>query len=378
MKRYLRRCAALLCVLLMLSGAPTAQAAGTAYFTAVNETVLKLTDATMPFWANGRLYVSSDMFADKELGVTYYHNVLMKTATLYDEGGALQFDLEKGTSSDGNGYPMSAVAIVRNGRVFFPVEVVADYFRLTFTQNAVARGYVVRLRSEDSVLNDRLFLDAATSLLEYRYEEYEKAQSAVMPPVTPVTPPDNPKPPDPPTNDERTVYLSFLVTDNSGDLVNVLSAAKMPGTFFFTEEQLLENAALARRLVVAGYGLGLAVDCAQETGAAEKLRAANELLWRLTGTKTRLCMLKNAVAQDEKAAREAGYCCLRVDVDRSQSGLPEDGANDLYRSIHRQTGDTVAVWLSDGAVPAGLQAFLRLADSNGDQLAVLTESVLKN
>ena len=378
MKRYLQCCAVLLCALLILSGVPSAQAAGTVYFTAVNETVLKLTDATMPFWSNGRLYVSSDMFADKELGVTYYHNVLMKTATLYDEGGALQFDLEKGTSSDGNGYPMSAVAIVRGGRVFFPVEVVADYFRLTFTQNAVTRGYVVRLRSEDSVLNDRLFLDAATSLLEYRYEEYEKAQSAVLPPVTPVTPPDNPKPSDPPARDERTVYLSFVAAENSGDLVDVLSAAGMPGTFFFTKEHLLQNAAFARRLVVAGYGLGLMVDCAQENGAAEQLRSANELLWRLTGTKTRLCMLKNASAEDEKAARDAGYCCLEVDVDISQAGLPENGANELYRSIHRQKGDTVTVWLSDGAVPAGLQAFLKLADSNGDQLAVLTELVLKD
>ena len=378
MKRYLRCCAALLCALLVLSGVPAAQATGTVYFTAVNETVLKLTDATMPFWANGRLYVSSDMFADKELGVTYYHNVLMKTVVLYDGGGALQFDLEKGTSYDGNGHPMSAVAIVRSGRVFFPVEIVADYFRLTFTQNAVARGYVVRLRSEDSVLNDRLFLDAATSLLEYRYEEYKKAQSVVLSPVTPVTPPDNPKPSDPSTSDERTVYLSFLVGENSGDLVDVLGAAKMPGTFFFTEEQLMENAAFARRLVVTGYGIGLAVDCARGIGAAEQLRSANELLWRLTGTKTRLCMLKNAVAEDEKAARDAGYCCLRADVDCSQTGLPENGANDLYRSIHRQKGDTVTVWLSDGAVPAGLRVFLRLADSNGDQLSALTESALKD
>ena len=378
MKRYLRCCAALLCALLMLSAVPAAQATGTVYFTAVNETVLKLTDATMPFWANGCLYVSSDMFADKELGVTYYHNVLMKTATLYDEGGALQFDLEKGTSYDGNGYQMSAVAIVRSGRVFFPVDIVADYFRLTFTQNAVARGYVVRLRSEDSVLNDRLFLDAATSLLEYRYEEYKKAQSAVLPPVTPVTPPDNPKPPDPPTSDERTVCLSFRVAENSGELVDVLGAARKRGTFFFTKEQLQEKAAFARRLVVTGYGIGLVVDCAQETDAAEQLRSANELLWRLTGTKTRLCVLENAVAEDEKTARDAGYCCLRADVDFSQGGLPENRANDLYRSIHRQTGDTVTVWLSDGAVPAGLQAFLKLAEGNGDQLAALTESVLKD
>lgn len=378
MKRYLRLCAALLCVLLILSGIPAAQASGTVYFTAVNETVLKLSEATMPFWTDGSLYVSSDMFADKELGITYYHNVVTRTATLYDAGGALQFDLEKGTSVDGSGYPMAISAIVRSGRIFFPVEAVADYFGLAFTQNSVDRGYVVRLRSEDSVLNDRLFLDAATSLLEYRYEEYEKAQSSITAPVTPVTPPDNPKPQDPPGSDERTVYLSFLAAENSERLLELLMSARVPATFFFTKAQLAENAAFARRLIVAGYGIGLVADGGQEIGAAEQLRAANTLLWRMTGTKTRLCVLENAGAAERQAARDAGYCCLQADVDRSEAGLPEAGAEELYRAIHRQTGDAVTVWLADGAVPTGLQAFLRLADRNGDQLAALTESVLQS
>jgi len=376
-KKGLRCCVMLLCALLMLSVFPTVQAAGTVYFTAVNETVLKLSEATMPFWLNGYLYVSSDMFADKELGITYYHNVVTKTASLYDGGGALQFDLEKGTSSDGNGYPMSIEAIARGGRVFFPVESISDYFGLTFTQSAVDRGYVVRLRSEDSVLNDRLFLDAATSLLEYRYEEYQKEQSSITTPVTPVIPPDTPKPPEPPVSDERMVSLSFQTAENSGRLVDVLSKAKVPATFFFTKEQLAENALFARRLVVLGYGIGLTADCAQETGAAEQLRAANALLWRLTGTKTRLCVLENADAAERKAVRDAGYCCLQADVDRTAEGLSESGAEDLYRAIHRQTGDTVTVWLSDGAVPDGLQVFLGLAEGGGDLLTSLTETILR-
>ncbi len=377
-KKCLRCCALLLCISLALCAVPAAQATETVYFTAVNETVLKLFDATMPFWHNGRLYISSDMFADKELGITYYHNVVTRTATLYDAGGALQFDLEKGTSVDGNGYPMSIVAIVRGGRVFFPVESVADYFGLTFTQNAVKRGYVVRLRSADSVLNDRLFLDAATSLLEYRYEEYKKSQSVVAPPVTPVTPPDNPKPPEPPVKDERTIYLGFYAADNSGGLLDVLNRTKVPATFFFTKEQLVSDPAFVRRLVVSGYGIGLAADCAQESDAAEQLRSANALLWRLTGTKTRLCVLENAASTDRESAAEAGYCCLQADVDFSWESLPSDAANELYREIHRQEGDAVTVWLADGVVPTGLQAFLNLADSNGDQLAALTESILNS
>ena len=378
MKRYLRLSAILLCALLMLPAAPITRAAETVYFTAVNETVLKLSEATMPFWANNYLYVSSDTFADKELGITYYNNVVTKIVTLYKADQALQFDLERASTTDGSGTPMPFVALVRNGRVFFPVHMVAEFFGLTYTNTAVAGGYIVRLRSEDSVLNDRLFLDAATSLLEYRYEEYEKEKASVTIPVTPVTPPDNPKPPEPPVSDERTVYLSFLVTENSGQLLDVLSAAKTPATFFFTKEQLSKNAAFARRLVVTGYGIGLVADCGQGGDVTEQLRSANELLWRLTGTKTRLCVLENAGEGNKKAASDAGYCCLQAAVDRSTAGLPASGADDLYRAIHRQSGDTVTVWMADGVAPAELQAFLKLADSNGDLLAALTEPVLKN
>ena len=89
MKRYLRRCAALLSILMMICCVPVA-ADGAVYFTAVNETVLKLSDATMPFWANGILYVPSDMFADKELAITYYNNQVTKVVTLYDSSRALQ------------------------------------------------------------------------------------------------------------------------------------------------------------------------------------------------------------------------------------------------------------------------------------------------
>ena len=47
--------AGLLCVLLLFQlGAPV-RAAGSVYFVAAEESVLPLTDATMPFWANGYL-----------------------------------------------------------------------------------------------------------------------------------------------------------------------------------------------------------------------------------------------------------------------------------------------------------------------------------
>ena len=54
--------AALFCAALMLQLAVPAAAAGSVYFTAVNKNVLKLSDATMPFWSGGYLYVPSSIF----------------------------------------------------------------------------------------------------------------------------------------------------------------------------------------------------------------------------------------------------------------------------------------------------------------------------
>ena len=48
----------LLCCLLLFQLAFPAKAAGSVYFVAAEESVLPVTDATMPFWANGYLYLS--------------------------------------------------------------------------------------------------------------------------------------------------------------------------------------------------------------------------------------------------------------------------------------------------------------------------------
>ena len=62
--------AVLACVVLAVQLAAPAGAAKTVYFTAVNMSVLELSDATMPFWSDGYLYVPGSVFANygKELG----------------------------------------------------------------------------------------------------------------------------------------------------------------------------------------------------------------------------------------------------------------------------------------------------------------------
>ena len=60
-----QRAAAVLLVVCMALGLSTLSAAAgrSVYFLAVNDTVLSLSDETMPFWENGYLYIPSTIFA---------------------------------------------------------------------------------------------------------------------------------------------------------------------------------------------------------------------------------------------------------------------------------------------------------------------------
>ena len=69
-----RRAAALLCALVLVCqmGLWPARAAEEVCFIAVNSEVLSLSDATMPFWSGGYLYIPASIFTGtvrKELGI---------------------------------------------------------------------------------------------------------------------------------------------------------------------------------------------------------------------------------------------------------------------------------------------------------------------
>ena len=83
--------AMLACAVLVIQLAAPATAAGMVYFTAVNMSVLELSDATMPFWSNGYLYVAGSVFSSysKELGVSYSYNAAKEKVVLYVNGDIL-------------------------------------------------------------------------------------------------------------------------------------------------------------------------------------------------------------------------------------------------------------------------------------------------
>ena len=46
-------------------------AAGSVYFTAINDSLCPLNDSTMPFWSGGNLYLPSSVFSSYDLGLSY-------------------------------------------------------------------------------------------------------------------------------------------------------------------------------------------------------------------------------------------------------------------------------------------------------------------
>lgn len=380
-----RRLTALLCAVLLTiqMGSPSARAAEVVYFTVVNEVVQELNDATMPFWANGYLYVAGTMFAPKELGTGYLYNSMKKLAVVYSletPSYVLSFDLSKNTVEDGDGNGYAPAGILKNGVIFLPVSMVAKFFGLTYTSSKVSggsgsySGYVIRVCSDSAVLSDRVFLDAAPPKLAQRYSEYQEAKEAASAAQTP--PPENVSTPPVETAGRQAVYLCFRTGEQAGTeaLLEALDAQDAFGTFYMTAEEIAASGDLTRRIAATGHSLGLVADASADLPVAEQLRRGNEALWQTAGVKTRLCVLENAAAEDRAAEEEGGYCVLAADIDRSAAGLRSAaGAGSLFTRVSARRG-AVTVWLADQANAAGLRAFLRQAADADDWVAGLRET----
>ena len=125
-----RKIKALVCAVLMVltlaspqMGA-TAQAA-TVYYTAMNDSLLELSDETMPFWYGSYLYLPASSVASTGMGVSYVYNTAKQTVVLYSNSATIIFDLAANTAMDQDGKYYGQTCVRRNGRPFVPASTVA-------------------------------------------------------------------------------------------------------------------------------------------------------------------------------------------------------------------------------------------------------------
>ena len=369
--------AMLACAVLLIQLAVPAGAAGTVYFTAVNMNVLELSDATMPFWSDGYLYVPGSVFSSysKELGVSYSYNAAKEKVTLYANGETMRsllFDLNKDFAEDQSGNLYFQKPLVRGGVIFLPVSLIAQCFGLIYSTIPVERGYLVWVRTQSADMSERIFADAAIYPMETRYSQYLKNQESGQ------SGGDLPEDAGTQSESGQRVYLCIRAEDGAAveTLLDALDQYDRQAAFYCTVDFLEQEGDLLRRMTATGQAIGILADAAAEGGTvAEQLAAGNAALEAATCGKTRLARLENVSDQTAADVEAMGYRCLWPDLDRSPYPLSDSAAAGvLLRRVTDRSGE-VTVWLDDGVTAAGLRAFLSEIRSTGDRCLAMTETV---
>lgn len=381
-----RRVAALIfCVLLAFQlSLPPARAADRVYFTAAGSYIMPLSDNTMPFWSGGYVYIASSIFTGtgrESLNVSQVLDSNMEWVVLYSgsSGRSLTFNLADNRALDNAGMVYYPGAILRNGTIFVPARTVSQYFNLSYSVIEVEQGSLVWLRPQWYNTSDKIYADAARYSLNTVYADYIRAKESAQPgggsSGTSSRPNSSSGEPDPSAGSLEGKRIALcLEGGNAAAMADVLSNFDAGAAFFFTPEEMEGQGDVLRRLTAAGLGVGILADANHpERTVAEQLEAGNAALFRATCGKTRLAYVQNGGPQSLQAAQELGFRCLRPEVDRSGQSLRNlSDAQALVQRLAARRGDA-AVWLGDGAGPAGLRSFLSAVREAGGECPAYTE-----
>ena len=355
--RKAKRIPCLLLAAMLLFGfvPPPMDAAGSVIFTAVNDTLLPLTDETMPFSSGGVLYVASAAFDGTDLSIYYSRSRDKTTAVLYKKRNVIIFDLAAGTIETNNGTSFSGAAITRGDVLFLPVDVMCRYFNLEYSYTRVSYGYLLRIKSDTAVLSDVAFIDAAGAPMAQRYNRYDsKPAEEVKPEAPPV------EPPPPQETAQRTVYPVIACTDpeKAASLLDRFSGGRVaclfaPDAFDGADE-------LLRRLASGGGATALRIDAAAGAESAiAQIDAGNRALWAAANTKTRLVWLDGASDETARRVAAAGYCPIHAALNLSGNRMSVSRMSARILAAADARGGSCCVFLgADTEVTGNLNALL--------------------
>ena len=334
----------LLCCLLLFQLAFPAKAAGSVYFVAAEESVLPVTDATMPFWANGYLYVPASVFTN--LGISVINNTAKKMTVLEKDRRAMLFDWTKGTAQDSSGSLFTPGVIQSGGLVFVTASAVANFYVLQYSVTDVTNGYLVWLRSPDFGMSAKDFANAATYNMEERYNAYNRDATSSTTPNVPVTP-------SAPTRGAR-IHLCLEADQRTSGLLDALDRANGWATFYCTPDFLESNGELLRRMAASGHAVGILAESGEDTAEP-------------------LAYVPDAEETELQALEEVGWRCLTPSMDRADYKLESSSnASTLMKRVSARRRD-VSVWLGTTASAAGVKEFVSSAQREGHYCRAMTE-----
>lgn len=299
---------------------PMPVSAANLYFTAINDSVALLTSDAMPLWYSGTIYVPYTVFDANlngigvSLGLNTSYNRNSNLVTLFNLRQMLVFDLNNGTCRDEmTGVVYSAKAIMRNGKPYLALNTVCTFFDLEYSYSQLSyipQGYLVRIKSADSVLDDASFIDQAQDLIGMRLQEY--TQSLSLAGTTNPAPTTNPRPNTRPDMDESNTatYLAFRCENGAGlaDIMSALDSTNRCAVFFLAPQVLVEERDLVRRMLGTGHSVGILAD---GDNPAEALEQGQLILEELTHTRTTLAY---SPAGQRERLEQKGWICWKESV----------------------------------------------------------------
>ena len=346
--KLLRRLLALICALALCLGlSGPVSAAGDVYFSVVNDSMITLSDSTMPVWSGGVLYVPHSVFDGTNstgigFGLNFSYNRDTGIASLFTTQQILTFDLNRGISYDYiSGTPLKGRAILRKGRPYLPVGQVCSFFGLSYSVIAIPEGHIVRVKNSAVSLSDAAFVDAASNLISRYLREYSQSQQS--PPTPGIRPPtssgtDAPLQEEPEDTGNTLVYLGFRCDDTQGlaQVLDALDANNKTGVFFFPADGLEREDDLLYRILGSGHSVGLLAEGETAATTRRLLEKGSQTLERIGYVRTTLALVPDG---QRSALQEEGWVCWNETVNAVPAGSQTSAsthANAVIRKIGSQ------------------------------------------
>ena len=304
----------LLCAGLLFGAVPAPARALT--LTAVNDSLLPLSDSTMPARLGGELYVPYGVFSQLGVSSSASDGVLNMSAN----GETLSFSPDEGYVYDQNLNSYATPAYSMNGTTYVPVKLCCGKFGLSYSTLSVAGETVLRV-TDGSASSDSAFASSKAASIENSINSYKGISSsdgssqngggttggttAQTPAETPI-----PKVEEKPTRKPSRVYLTFYGAPdkNAPDILDALKQDGRTAAFFLPADTAEWTDDTVRRIAAEGHTLALLLDADEKASGdalVEQLTLANERLRLLTGVQTRIVSVSTGCAQLSRAQRDA-------------------------------------------------------------------------
>lgn len=295
-------------------------------FLALNETVLDLSQT--PFFYNGTAFVPYTVFGNFKVYSSYFSS--NNTISLYRSDRQLYFNLTTAQVFDGNGNYYVTTIVRKNGVAYVPVPFVCNFFGLSWSYiEGIGYGDILRITNSSSNMTDSEFVQAASSVMQPRYESYIQSLNTNSDPNK-----GNESSSDTESHADTPVYLSFEGLPST-DILNTLDRFSVKAAFYLSPDDITADPDTVRRIYGSGHSIGIlcGADAAADYALGSQLLLdAAQIRTVLVASAPENSSACNAFAQQEQLK----YYSFDLDAaDRHGYGLSTTNITNRIDNAHR-------------------------------------------